>query len=60
LALRIKYAGINLENSNIFENLDSGISQALKTCNQNETLFILPTYSAMLDARKILTGKKIL
>ncbi len=66
LALRIKYA---LETENlkhetgkyeIFENLEDAINIALSKTNINETLYILPTYSAMLEARKILTGKKIL
>lgn len=50
LALRLKYAGIETQ---VFERL----SDALRT---EETLFVLPTYSAMLEVRKILTGKKIL
>ncbi len=50
LALRLKYAGIN---ANICENLENAFETT-------ETLFVLPTYSAMLDVRKILIGKKIL
>src|SRR5581483_11991386 len=63
MALRLKY---ELEtqhyNSKIktFENLKDAINEAIDYRNINETLYILPTYSAMLDARKILTGKKIL
>ncbi len=57
MALRIKYSQ---KPALVFENLDSAIEQAIKESVQNETLFILPTYSAMLEARKILTGKKIL
>lgn len=44
----------------IIENLKEAIVTALKETPQNETLYILPTYSAMLEVRKILTGKKIL
>ena len=36
------------------------IKKALDNTPKNQTLYILPTYSAMLDIRKILTGKKIL
>ena len=50
LALRLKYAGIT---ANICENLENAF-------DTKETLYVLPTYSAMLDVRKILTGKKIL
>jgi lipid II isoglutaminyl synthase (glutamine-hydrolysing) len=66
LALRIKYATqiknskFKIQNYTIFENLQDAISKALDNSKPNETLYILPTYSAMLDARKILTGKKIL
>ena len=41
-------------------NLKSAINKALKLASQNNVLYILPTYSAMLEVRKILTGKKIL
>jgi len=37
-----------------------GSIQVLENIKSNETLYILPTYSAMLDLRKILTGKAIL
>ncbi len=43
-----------------FENTEEAIDKALDTLADKETLFILPTYSAMLDVRKILTGKKFL
>ena len=33
---------------------------ALEQTTGRETLYILPTYSAMLDIREILTGRKIL
>ena len=68
IALRIKYA---TQNSNVksqnykskvktYESLKDGIEGALLEISISETLYILPTYSAMLEVRKILTGKKIL
>lgn len=59
MALRIKYAdmGISLQ---VFSNLAQAIRQGISMIPNDETLFILPTYSAMLDARQIITGKKIL
>ena len=42
------------------ENLKEAIYAGLKEVGKGEILYILPTYSAMLDVRKILTGKKIL
>lgn len=50
LALRLKYAGITAK---VCRDLASALEM-------NESLFVLPTYSAMLDVRKILTGRKIL
>ncbi len=50
LALRLKYAGVS---ATIFENLEP----ALKS---DRPLFILATYSAMLEVRKLLSGRKIL
>jgi len=60
LAVRAKYADLIVDSKNIFDNLSEAISNAVKQTNENEALFILPTYSAMLESRKILTGKKIL
>ena len=70
MALRIKYldstqnSKLRTQNYNskvqIFESLADSIESAVNETSPNEMLFILPTYSAMLEARKILTGKKIL
>ncbi|OGH16724.1 MAG: hypothetical protein A3C30_00055 [Candidatus Levybacteria bacterium RIFCSPHIGHO2_02_FULL_40_18] len=70
MALRIKYldstqnSKLKTQNFNsnvqIFENLKDAIEIATRETSTNETLFILPTYSAMLEARKILTGRSIL
>jgi UDP-N-acetylmuramyl tripeptide synthase len=58
MALRVKYEGY--ENYQTFEELDEAIAKGISLVNKDETFFILPTYSAMLESRKILTGKKIL
>jgi len=58
IALRTKYE--NIKNYQTFEDLGKAITFGLKNTSKNETLFILPTYSAMLETRKILTGRKIL
>jgi len=50
LALRLKYASIT---TSILERLE----EALET---KDTMYVLPTYSAMLEVRKILKGRKIL
>lgn len=58
LALRVKYE--DYKNLKVFENLEQAINTGVELSANKETFFILPTYSAMLDSRKILTGKKIL
>jgi UDP-N-acetylmuramyl tripeptide synthase len=60
LALRIKYSDVNILEENIFENLSEAIGKGMLETKANETFYILPTYSAMLETRKIITGKKIL
>lgn len=67
MALRIEYAQTEnikhkTENANyiVEPDLKHAIEQALENVKTDETLYILPTYSAMLDVRKILTGRKIL
>lgn len=54
LALRIKYANLSISNKQltINNNLKKAISLLLKSKTNN--LFILPTYTAMLETRKIL------
>lgn len=63
MALRLKYElGMRNYEKHVkpFEDLSEAIAAAVNKLPKDETLYILPTYSAMLDARKILTGKKIL
>lgn len=54
LALRLKYADIP------DVTVINDINEAVLSVKENEVLWILPTYSAMLDVRKVLTGRKIL
>lgn len=65
MGLRIKYAipsKFKIQNLNfkIEDNLNNAVYTALEKVKNNDTLFVLPTYTAMLEVRKILTGKKIL
>jgi len=60
LIIRMKYALIPIKQNCVFENLEVAINKSLNETNKNEVLYILPTYSAMLETRKILTGKEIL
>lgn len=58
IGLRLKYA--EFKNFDTVEDLNRAINTAIKNTPQNENLYVLPTYSAMLETRRILTGKKIL
>ncbi len=63
MALRLRYSQESVEsNINLIveSDLHKAIATALEQTPANETLHILPTYSAMLEVREILTGKKIL
>ncbi len=60
LALRFKYAGISIPNQNIYEDLVQAVKESLTGLPLGEILYVLATYSAMLEVRKIVTGRKIL
>ena len=72
LGLRIKYtkkqrnptttlraSNETMQRLNIIENLKDAVSYGLSKINNGAFLYILPTYSAMLEVRKILKGRKI-
>ena len=58
MTLRIKYE--DYKRFKTYEKLEDAIEEGIESVDEKETLYILPTYSAMLESRKILTGKKIL
>lgn len=63
MALRLKYELDTDQYAKLVSiepDLDKAVAEAIKYGKIDEGIFILPTYSAMLDVRKILTGKKIL
>ena len=71
MALRLKYARENLGRHNgivsqpltpliIKENLKEAVYLGVSVFSKDKTLYILPTYSGMLEVRKILSGRKIL
>ena len=64
MALRLRYSEPVIDNPNlkliIEEDLATAISTALEITPQSQTLHILPTYSAMLEVRENLIGRKIL
>jgi UDP-N-acetylmuramyl tripeptide synthase len=66
MALRLTYSQDSLDPQHnpckliINEDLQAAIATALAQTPDDETLHILPTYSAMLEVRQLLTGRKIL
>lgn len=60
MSLRLKYALSDKKLTTYPDLKNEGLLKTLKQVPQDETLFILPTYSAMLEIREILTGRKIL
>ncbi|MBL1209850.1 Mur ligase family protein [Geminocystis sp. GBBB08] len=63
MALRLKYSVDTLDsamNLIVEENLSQAVNKALELTPLNETLYIIPTYSAMLEVRKLLLGREIL
>jgi lipid II isoglutaminyl synthase (glutamine-hydrolysing) len=65
MALRLQYSSPDSSAAKgaqliVREDLQDAIATALQTTPERETLHILPTYSAMLEVRQILTGRSIL
>lgn len=63
MALRLRYSQKDDNNGLkllVKEDLPEAVSTALSHTPTDETLHILPTYSAMLEVRELLTGRKIL
>lgn len=53
MAVRLKYAGIKSENIIIIENIKKALEKTLSDTQNNEKLYILPTYTALLQLQKI-------
>ena len=56
--IRLKYAG--LKNIYPFGDLNEALRKSIESLNDGDTLYALPNYSAMLELRNILLGRKIL
>lgn len=54
MAVRLKYAGINLENIIINEDIQKALDEALNSTTKDEILYIMPTYTALLKLQPIL------
>jgi len=56
LALRFKYANISVNTDNVHEDIYYSLKHAINLMDNNTTLYILPTYTAMLEVQKNLAG----
>lgn len=54
MALRLKYAGIPESRIKIVHDAGKLIDEAIQAVEEKETVYLLPTYTAMLEIRKIM------
>jgi lipid II isoglutaminyl synthase (glutamine-hydrolysing) len=58
LALRLKYAGIEPERIRVIDDLPQALQSAVRnTAEDEEPLYVLPTYTAMLALRELLVAR---
>ncbi|MHB9144383.1 MAG: MurT ligase domain-containing protein [Symbiobacteriia bacterium] len=55
MALRLKYAGLDTGRMQMESNLKQALEKGLRSIGPGEILYVLPTYTAMLEVREILT-----
>lgn len=58
MAVRLKYAGIKAENIIIIENIKKALEKSLFSVKKDEKLYILPTYTALLNLQKFTNRNK--
>ncbi|HSX19216.1 MAG TPA: MurT ligase domain-containing protein [Candidatus Saccharimonadales bacterium] len=54
MATRLKYADFKLSKNNVYEDINYSLQNSVESLSENETLIILPTYTAMLEIQKSL------
>jgi UDP-N-acetylmuramyl tripeptide synthase len=54
MAVRLKYAGVEPERIRVEHDLQHALDQALALAEPRETVYVLPTYTAMLAMRELL------
>ena len=57
MAVRLKYAGIYSDKITLIKDYEELLNKALEDAQEGKILYILPTYTAMLDIRKLLNKK---
>lgn len=55
LATRLKYAGLKLSKNDVYENINYSVKQSVNKLSNNNTLIILPTYTALLEIQKLIS-----
>lgn len=55
LANRLKYAGLKINKDNVNKDINYSIKKSLEKLSTNDTLIILPTYTALLEVQKSLS-----
>jgi lipid II isoglutaminyl synthase (glutamine-hydrolysing) len=59
MAVRLHYAGVEISEQNVIPSLSKAIYRTVAE-KHSGTVYIYPNYSAMLETRQLLTGRKIL
>lgn len=54
MALRLKYAGLKVNKTNVHEQINNSINSAINQLNKDNTLIILPTYTSLLEVQETL------
>lgn len=54
MLLRLKYAGVPTDSIVIIKDIEAALRYSLDQTPQGETLYLFPTYTAMLEARSVL------
>jgi UDP-N-acetylmuramyl tripeptide synthase len=57
LALRLKYAGVDTDRLEVVEDLEAGLDRALAGAAAPTPLYAVPTYTALLELRELLTRR---
>lgn len=57
MAIRLKYGGVDTSRIHLASDLSFALDQALAALPEGETLFVLPTYTAMLELRTELSRR---
>lgn len=58
MANRLKYAGYKMNKDNIHENIKYSLDSALSNLDKEDTLIILPTYTALLELQKYISKQE--